>query len=365
MRKIFLILSYTISVYAMEKNEKASSISQILQLNDATVHSTFLYEYPNFCIDSEAELILSENYTQAQENTIFNLVGLITSHNRLRLEYSCKPKEVFRYDTSFVIGRNDCIIDGPNCNGTIIVGKTNKGLQDSCNYFLLNITNKWSSFDKIGLYVSKAENGKVVAVAVAKNKNKCAFVCTSDVGQVIKIFNSDDLNYSENIVRYSMKLIDFPYQKSLKKICFLTAETLLGLSEAGKLFTLGIPDGQDMTIGEQKIKDNNGEFINVLDVAVDPCNSTRIAMLLEDGKLIHGNCKTRKYSVIVPKVTSTKLTYYDRIIRCIVQGNDALHDKFQYAVRSFEYVPYKAEDSKYLIEDKKLLEDKKLPLKNS
>lgn len=153
-------------------------------------------------------------------------------------------------------------------------------------------------------YESQKFRGKISAFALCKTSNRCALV---DNHSKLNVFDIFDNTHVLQVIKSSQGKSPTP----IKQISFITPNTLLALSQAGKLFIVAADQNQPIMFYKQRIKNSKGGKVIFDTIAVDPCHPYQIALYTTNKELIYWDLKLRILQPVLKNHTIDKLWYYN------------------------------------------------------
>ncbi len=159
--------------------------------------------------------------------------------------------------------------------------------------------------------------GTLATLALYKTMNR--FVIAEKDRNILVYDILDETNSTKRLCA------PFEFEETIRRICFLTPNTLLGLTQSGKLYTFSLPkmmhgknENETITASKQTICNKNKESITLKNFAVDPCNPRHVLLQTDKNIIIYynlKNCNTESISGI-PCLTSkyNHLWFYNNTI---------------------------------------------------
>ncbi len=163
-------------------------------------------------------------------------------------------------------------------------------------------------------YVSNNYRGQISAFALCKTINRCAIVDEHKKVEVYTIVSNDNDDESMQVSLSSSR--NTPAH--LKQISFITPNTLLALSNKGKLFIVAADAGQPIQFYKQRIKTHGSKKLNFINIAIDACHPYQILMHTRDNHLIFWDIKHKiLIPLIQPKEQIQDIWFYDDAFGCL------------------------------------------------
>lgn len=246
----------------------------------------------------------------------------------------------------FASNEGKAFFDGPNDKKLIVLGQNNvfydvqmNGLDkkklserfSKSEFYLLERKKKEECsglseyrdrfLDRFAFCSNEKKTGCINALALHKTENYIAIVSHAYLDsapgfvQKIQLFDAANVSSPETVIDGTIS----SECGLLKKICFLKPRTLLGLTCEGALMRLVVHKDGSITTHREIIKDSKEE-LKLKDMAVDPCNTGQMVMLLEDNRLMYGDLNKLTFSLVCDNFLANELWYYNDVVGYITES---------------------------------------------